>query len=52
MVSPHSFTLVKKYTTNQNQKCKGYAVKDFILDYVWSMTEPEEREDEKLSTED
>jgi hypothetical protein len=52
MVSLHSFTLVKKYTTNQNQKGNGYTLKDFILDCVWSMTEPEGREDEKHSTED
>jgi hypothetical protein len=24
----------KKYTTNEIQKCKGYAFKDFILDCV------------------
>ena len=52
MVSLHSFTLVKKYTTNQNQKRKGYALKDFIRECVGNMTEPEGGEDEKRSTED
>jgi len=43
----NSFILFTKYTTNQNQKGKGYAFKDFILDCVWEMTEPENREDRK-----
>jgi len=43
MVSLHSFTVVKKYTTNQNQKGKGYALKDFIRECVRNMTEPRER---------
>lgn len=52
MPSLHSFTLFKKYTTNQNQKGKGYALKDSIRDCVRNMTEPEGREDEKHSAED
>jgi hypothetical protein len=29
----NSFTFFfKKYTTNQNQKCKGWAFRDFIID--------------------
>jgi hypothetical protein len=32
---PKQFHIVKKkYTTNQNQKAKGYAFKDFILDWL------------------
>jgi hypothetical protein len=52
MVSLHSFTFLKKYTTNQNQNGKGYDLKDFILDCVWNMKEPEGREDEKHGIED
>jgi hypothetical protein len=43
---------IKNYTTNQNQKGKGCAFKDFILHCVQKMTEPAEREDEKDSVED
>jgi hypothetical protein len=50
MAALNSFTLSKKYTTNEIQKCKGYAFKDFILDCVRKMTEPEGREDENDST--
>jgi hypothetical protein len=42
MAALNSFVLFKKYTTNQNQKGKGYAFKDFILDCVQETTEPEE----------
>jgi hypothetical protein len=38
-----------KYTTNQNQKGKGCALKDLILDCVQKITEPSEREDENGS---
>jgi hypothetical protein len=40
----NSFVL-KKYTTNQKQKGKGYAFKDVILDCIQEMTEPDERKD-------
>jgi len=43
----NSFILFTKYTTNQHQKGKGYAFKDFILDCVWEMTEPKKRDDRK-----
>jgi hypothetical protein len=48
----NSFILFTKYTTNQNQKGKSYAFKDFTLDCVWEMTEPKKREDEKNSADD
>jgi len=41
----NSFILSKKYTTNEIQKHKGYAFKDFILDCVRKMTKPEGGED-------
>jgi hypothetical protein len=46
------FHIVKKYTTNQNQKGTGYAFKDFVFDCVQKMAETQEREDEKASTDD
>jgi Holliday junction resolvasome RuvABC endonuclease subunit len=41
--------LLKKYTTNQNWKGKGYAFKDFIPACVQKMMEAAEVEDEKDS---
>jgi hypothetical protein len=52
MAAPNSFILLKKFTTNQNQKGKGYAFKYFILDSVRKMIEPEEREEENDSADD
>lgn len=51
MAALNSFML-KKHATNQKQKGKGYAVKDFILDSVQEMTEPHERKDGKNSAGD
>lgn len=45
----NSFILSKKYITNEIQKRKSYAFKDFILDCVQKMTEPEGGEDENYS---
>lgn len=43
--------MFKKHTTNQKQKGKGYAIKDFIL-CVQEMIEPDERKDGKDSADD
>jgi hypothetical protein len=43
--------LFKKYITNQNEKGKGYAFEDLILDCVKKMTQTAEREGGNLSTE-
>jgi hypothetical protein len=51
MAALNSF-IFKKHTTNQKQKGKGYAFKDFILDCVQEMTEPDERKDGKNSAGD
>jgi hypothetical protein len=52
MATLNNFILFKKYTTHPNPKGKGYAFKDFILDCTEKMTEPQEREDKKDSTDD
>jgi hypothetical protein len=44
MAALNSF-MFKKHTTNQKRKGKGCAVKDFILDCVQEMTEPDKRKD-------
>jgi hypothetical protein len=45
--SVYSYILFKKFKTNHNQKGKGWAFTDFMVDCVEKMTEPQEREDEK-----
>ena len=50
MAALNSF-MFKKHTTNQKQKGKGYAIKDFIL-CVQEMIEPDERKDGKDSADD
>lgn len=45
----NSLILFKKYTTDQNQKCKDYAFKGFLLDCSQKMTKPARREDENDS---
>jgi hypothetical protein len=47
MAALNSFVF-KKHTTNQKQKGKGYAFKDFILYCVQEMTEHDKRKDGKL----
>jgi len=42
---PYTVSCSKKHTTNQKQKGKGYAFKDFILDCVQEMTEPDKGKD-------
>ena len=49
MAGLNIFILLKNYTTNQKQKGKGYAFKDFILDCVQKMMKSEEEEDERDS---
>ena len=39
----NSFILFQKHTTNQNQKGKAYAFKDFMLDWGQKLTDPAER---------
>jgi len=51
MATLNSFVF-KKHTTNQKQKGKGYAFKDFILDCVQEMTEHDKRKDGKDSAGD
>lgn len=52
MVALNSSIPFKKYTTNHNQKGKGYAFQDFMLDGVQKMTEPLERKDGEDGTDD
>ena len=52
VVALNSSILFKKYTTNHNEKGKGYAFQDFMLDGVQKMTESLERKDEKDGTDD
>lgn len=52
MAALNSLVLFKKYTTNQNQKGKVCGFKDFVLDCIQKMTEPEGREDKKVSADD
>jgi hypothetical protein len=40
---------LKKFTTFQYQKDKGFTFKDFILDCVQKVTDPSQGEDEKGS---
>jgi hypothetical protein len=51
-VAQNGFILFKNYTTNRNQKGKGCAFKDVMLDCVLKMTEPAEREDKKDGADD
>lgn len=41
MAALRTFILFNKYITNQNHKGKGYTFKDFIIDCVQKMTEPD-----------
>jgi len=41
MAALNTFILFNKHITNQKHKGKGYTFKDFILDRVQKMTEPE-----------
>ena len=45
----NSYIFFKNYITNQNQKCKGWAFRDFIFDCVQKKTEQEGREDDEVS---
>lgn len=51
IVTLNTSVLFKKYIGNQNQKGKGYAFEDLILDCVKKMTQPAQREGDSLSTE-
>jgi hypothetical protein len=42
--------LLKKYTTNQNNKGKGFVFKDFIIDCVQEITDVAQTEEKKGST--
>jgi hypothetical protein len=49
MAAVNNYILFKRYTTYPNQKGKGCAFKDFILNCVQKMTDPAQRGDEKRS---